>query len=183
MKQNCEEIEGIIKYFNRYEANHKFSFIRGSYSTFALEDELYSGLDPEEEKDSILPYSEMQTIFKKINHLNEVSEHKFLSDIQKEKLILSMDIVRQEKRLIPCFAGKTEGVIYENGDVSVCETVIPLGNLKETDFNFDQLWNSEKANMMRKQVSNCACLQGCNLLSSLHVKRIDRLQGDLSWQN
>ena len=38
-----------------------------------------------------------------------------------------------QSQVVPCKAGVLTGVIYSNGDVSVCETHAPLGNLRRKD--------------------------------------------------
>ncbi|MEO8159171.1 MAG: radical SAM protein [Betaproteobacteria bacterium] len=63
--------------------------------------------------------------------------------------------VLQGRQVVPCKAGVLAGVIYANGDVSVCEMHEPLGNLRQSSFR--QLWNSPKAEEMRAQITAKAC--------------------------
>ena len=42
--------------------------------------------------------------------------------------------MEEERQVIPCRAGVLTGVVYANGDVSVCELHRPLGNLREASF-------------------------------------------------
>jgi MoaA/NifB/PqqE/SkfB family radical SAM enzyme len=58
---------------------------------------------------------------------------------------------------VPCKAGVLSGVIYANGDVSVCETHEPLGNLR--DKSFFQIWDSPEAKALRAQIraKDCYC--------------------------
>jgi len=58
---------------------------------------------------------------------------------------------------IPCTAGKLTGVVYANGDVSVCETHAPLGNLRSK--SFFEIWDSDEANELRGRIraKECYC--------------------------
>jgi hypothetical protein len=46
-------------------------------------------------------------------------------------------------------------VIYSNGDVSVCETHKPLGNIRDKSFN--EIWYSEAAEKLRASISAKEC--------------------------
>ena len=39
-----------------------------------------------------------------------------------------------------CYAGTAGGVIYDEGTVSSCENLAPIGNLRDFDWNFQKLW-------------------------------------------
>ena len=52
-------------------------------------------------------------------------------------------------------AGILSGVIYANGDVSVCETHPPLGNLRQK--SFFQIWDSPEAKALRQQIKEKRC--------------------------
>lgn len=67
---------------------------------------------------------------------------------------------REQKMVVPCKASTLSGVVYANGDVSVCETAAsyePLGNLRQNSFR--ELWFSEKAEAQRKAIrcKECYC--------------------------
>ena len=65
------------------------------------------------------------------------------------------EAVMQGKQVVPCKAGVLTGVVYANGDVSVCELHEPLGNLRDTSFR--KLWNSPKAGQLRAQIAAKSC--------------------------
>jgi MoaA/NifB/PqqE/SkfB family radical SAM enzyme len=58
---------------------------------------------------------------------------------------------------VPCTAGVLTGVVYANGDVSVCETHAPLGNLRQK--SFFEIWDSEDAKALRARIraKECYC--------------------------
>lgn len=63
--------------------------------------------------------------------------------------------VLQSRQVVPCKAGVLAGVIYANGDVSVCEMHKPIGNLRQASFR--EIWNSPKAQELRAQISAKSC--------------------------
>ena len=66
-----------------------------------------------------------------------------------------VETIKQERQVVPCTAGRLTGVVYANGDVSTCETLEPLGNLrKET---FPEIWQSERADKARQSIANKDC--------------------------
>lgn len=63
--------------------------------------------------------------------------------------------MESESQFVPCKAGVLSGVIYANGDVSVCETHEPLGNLRNK--SFFELWDSPEAKALREQIAAKKC--------------------------
>jgi MoaA/NifB/PqqE/SkfB family radical SAM enzyme len=63
--------------------------------------------------------------------------------------------IESESQYIPCKAGILSGVVYANGDVSVCETHRPLGNLRKK--SFFEIWDSKEAEVLRDQIKNKQC--------------------------
>ena len=68
---------------------------------------------------------------------------------------------------VPCTAGRMTGVIYSNGDVSVCETHPPLGNLRQQ--SFFEIWDSEDADRLRNAIraKQCHCTYEVSLWPSI----------------
>ncbi|MCB9882517.1 MAG: radical SAM protein [Planctomycetes bacterium] len=66
-------------------------------------------------------------------------------------------IARAQDQAIPCRAGILTGVVYANGDVSLCEQHEPIGNLRK--HTFPEIWNSESAVALRKSIrcKECFC--------------------------
>lgn len=59
------------------------------------------------------------------------------------------------EQVVPCRAGVLTAVVYSNGDVSVCETHAPLGNLRERSFS--EIWSSPEAKALRQSIENKEC--------------------------
>jgi len=79
------------------------------------------------------------------------------------------EMVKTGKPQYPCrVAGEAVGVIYSNGDVAHCEMTKSFANLKDFDYDFSALWNSDAANARRCQIKNCYCTHG-----SFHGKSVE----------
>ncbi len=76
-------------------------------------------------------------------------------------------IVKKDKYLFPCYAGKINATIYPNGGVFPCELLNDkMGNLRENNYDFKKVWFSKKSDQIRKKIkeSKCYCTHECNLL-------------------
>lgn len=65
------------------------------------------------------------------------------------------DTLSRQTQVVPCTAGKLSGVVYANGDVSVCELHQPLGNLRQNAF--PEIWKSAKASALRQSIRRKDC--------------------------
>jgi len=74
-----------------------------------------------------------------------------------------MKTTKENKQFFNCLAGSHTGVIYNNGDIAICELIKPIGNLRKNNFDFSKIWNSKKADKMREKAKNCFCTHGCFL--------------------
>jgi len=62
-----------------------------------------------------------------------------------------------------CYAGTAGGVIYDEGTVSSCENLEPVGNLRDFDWNFQKLWLSPAMQARRKKAHDgCFCTHESN---------------------
>jgi MoaA/NifB/PqqE/SkfB family radical SAM enzyme len=75
--------------------------------------------------------------------------------------------IEEDRQVVPCLAGRISGVVYANGDVSVCEIHKPIGNLRQK--SFPEIWYSEEARALRESVrrKECHCTTEVFLWSSI----------------
>jgi MoaA/NifB/PqqE/SkfB family radical SAM enzyme len=66
-----------------------------------------------------------------------------------------LETLSSERQVVPCRAGVLSAVIYSNGDVSVCETHAPLGNLRKS--SFQEIWHSTEARDLRDRIAHREC--------------------------
>jgi MoaA/NifB/PqqE/SkfB family radical SAM enzyme len=63
--------------------------------------------------------------------------------------------IKSASQHVPCTAGVLTGVVYANGDVSVCEAHAPLGNLRQ--MSFFEIWDSQEAKALRARIKAKEC--------------------------
>lgn len=165
-KENYKSVEKLVKYLLEFRVPISLLLTRGNdYGVYGLCKGISTKINPK--KDIFIPKDELENLYKKISRLNDCSDYKFMTEHQKLLLEYSIKMIKNKEKILNCYAGKVDGVIYENGDVSFCELVKPIGNLKETDYDFYKLWNSKKANLMREKIKSCFCIHGCNLSTNI----------------
>jgi MoaA/NifB/PqqE/SkfB family radical SAM enzyme len=69
----------------------------------------------------------------------------------------------EQKAQMTCYAGTAGGVIYDEGTVSSCENLAPVGNLRDFNWDFQQLWVSSAMKERRKKAADgCFCTHESN---------------------
>jgi MoaA/NifB/PqqE/SkfB family radical SAM enzyme len=68
-----------------------------------------------------------------------------------------------QRAQLTCYAGTAGGVIYDEGTVSSCEILPPVGNLRDFDWNFQKLWLSPAMQDRRRHAADgCFCTHESN---------------------
>ena len=74
------------------------------------------------------------------------------------------------KRTFQCYAGRHGMVMRADGEVNVCEVLndkgctsnpMTIGNIRDYNYNFMDLWNSEEALEVKKWVNRADCCEKC----------------------
>ncbi len=167
--QNYSEIENLIGFAKKkLDVSHGFQFIRGSRSdVHSIDPTVVSNFDSSHDYFRLPSLGKLHRVNKIINESISENANALLSKIDIIKRQYLLEIIEKRKRMVPCLAGKVDGVIYPSGDVALCEYTKPFGNLRDFSLNFERLWNSSKANERRKQITQCACAHPCNLVNSM----------------
>ncbi len=94
-----------------------------------------------------------------------------------------LKILKNEPAKIICQAGRLWGVVYDNGDVCLCEFGKPLGNIKEKSFL--DIWNSDLARERRRSIkaSRCLCTHECFLEPSIMYSPVSIIENIRGHQN
>lgn len=82
---------------------------------------------------------------------------------------VELQTLEQETQVVPCQAGWVSGVIEAQGAVRLCELREPVGNLRDTGFDFGRVWFSPEAERQRASIraKECHCTHSCFLSSTL----------------
>lgn len=118
-----------------------------------------------ESRDQACKYGLRLDIYKKWTELyaRDMLKGKFEPDIKvKIGTILMYDyiykIITRNERQMNCYAGISGGFIDNEGMVGACEYSTPFGNLRECNYDFRKIWNSDRADKIREEIFNrCFC--------------------------
>ncbi len=87
---------------------------------------------------------------------------------------------------LTCYAGTAGAVIYDEGTISSCENLAPIGNLRDHDWNFQGLWLSPEMKARRKHAANgCFCTHESNCyypslpFNPKHLIQIKKLEREM----
>jgi MoaA/NifB/PqqE/SkfB family radical SAM enzyme len=166
-QDNLQDMETFIPKLFQLNLPLIISMVRGSeYHTYGISRELKQDMNPKDSK--FLTSDADLDKFKEIIDTNaSIYGVKNWNIFQQIKSDLFIDIVKHRKKRVDCLAGHLEGVIFNNGDVALCEYTKPVGNLRDVDMDFGKVWWSDTANRMRKYKKNCVCTHSCHLVSNM----------------
>ncbi len=82
----------------------------------------------------------------------------------------TLEVIRNKKILFPCVAPELNLVIYANGNVSFCELIKPIHNIREFNYNLKKLLKSRMWKKISTAVKKCFCTHPCILAISLQKK-------------
>jgi MoaA/NifB/PqqE/SkfB family radical SAM enzyme len=141
---NMEEIRNLSEYLfhNRPGIDHhSVALIRGDWAN----------------KDIARPdLEEYQSLHERIRKLWAPREQGRFGGIVEPMLQWAKTRTANEGRQVaPCRAGILSAVVYANGDVSVCESLPALGNLRNKSFM--DIWRSKEADDVRRSIRDKKC--------------------------
>lgn len=159
---NYRDIDEIIEFFKEFNLTyHNFELLRGS---------------PKEKNMILPPSAEIKKIHAKvIRARNFYIDRRGLGLLEKISVlgITKYTQVLKEKVLdfgnfpFVCSAGKNIIVLEPNGEVKLCELLPSVGNLKEHNYDIEQLLKNERTRQLSETVKNCKCTHICFINMSI----------------
>ncbi len=152
-----ENMNGFVRHAMPEVNYHSYIFLRGSSPCKDVV--LPSPEDLRKKKDFLLRASDDY----RGNGNMPWLEKKMALIARRYLLDINLETLRRKEQVIPCLAGKYHGVISADGDVSLCELMHTIGNLRDVDFDFNSLWLSPKAERLRRSIEQkqCVCTHEC----------------------
>ena len=81
-----------------------------------------------------------------------------------------MQTMQEKSRLIPCYAGISNLVVTESGDVYPCEIRSDsFGNIRDFDYRLDSVLKTTRAQNILTSIKNkqCYCTHECNFMTNI----------------
>jgi MoaA/NifB/PqqE/SkfB family radical SAM enzyme len=167
-KQNLLELKDYVKFLLPLKIPLRFNIVRGeNFGVFNLPKRATSKFDPKDELTSFLSVEEIRKAYFLLKKLSDENDFHFWPPRQQRIWELSINMLEKHTSDIPCYARFMEAVLYANGDVAFCELSKPFGNIRTFDYDFKKIWRGDEAEKMRKLISRCSCIHGCNLTTGL----------------
>jgi len=146
MSENMDETWQLTEYLHKncpQMEHHNLAIIRGDRKNPSLQ-------GPQLQKYKDL-YKHVAEIW------SDREKHRFGASVEPMLQWAKVKTIESESQYVPCTAGILTGVVYANGDVSVCETHKPLGNLRKK--SFFEIWDSDEAIALRERIraKQCYC--------------------------
>ena len=167
-KGNLTELKDYVENLIPLKIPLRFNIVRGgSFGVFNLPKNAASGFDPKDENSTYLSLEEIERVYGWLKNKSDQSIFHFWPSRQQKIWALSIKMLKHGRSDIPCYADTMESVLYANGDVAFCELSKAYANIRKFDYDFRKLWQSETAEKMRRRISRCCCIHGCNLTTGL----------------
>jgi MoaA/NifB/PqqE/SkfB family radical SAM enzyme len=144
MNENMDEIRELTKYlYDRCPSmeHHNLAVIRGDRKNPSLQ-----GPALKNYRDLYLHVAEVW---------KDRDGRRFGASVEPMLQWAKLKTIKSKSQYVPCTAGILTGVVYANGDISVCETHAPLGNLRQK--SFFEIWDSEEAKALRARIKAKEC--------------------------
>lgn len=164
-RANQGKVSGVIDYVRGMEKirTHTLSMIRGD-----LRDESYKDVDLDLYRRAI---DDMERGLKEGQ--NSIygfpwARLKAAQDIVQRKLIY--ETIKQRRRLIPCYAGRLNLVLTEEGDVYPCELFKEkMGNVREHGYSIPEVLRTGQARQVisRVEKGGCYCSHECYFMTNI----------------
>lgn len=169
---NMKEIWDLTEFlYERCPAmdHHNLAIIRGDRK------------DPSLQGPSLNQYEDLYQHIAKVWKAKE--EERYGSIVEPMLQWGKLKVISEEKQSISCTAGNMTGVVYANGDVSLCEIHEPIGNLR--DNTFFEIWDSKKANVLRAEIEakKCHCTTEVFLWPSIVYQPIELMRAFFGIRN
>ena len=142
--ENLDEIRRLTSFLHERcpsMDHHNLAIIRGDRKNRSLQGpalEQYRGL-----------YEHVRTVWR------DREKGRFGAIVEPMLHWAKMETARRQEQVVPCRAGRLTGVVYANGDVSVCETHPPIANLRQRSFR--DIWFSPEAQQLRGAIARGEC--------------------------
>ena len=162
-EHNFRQVDDLFLFVKQHvRVQHKIQLLRGSTTgVFGIGPQQISDMDP------LLTTSfSRETLADLRSTVSRVQQIFAAPPLQQLKLSVQLDALEGRPVQMKCVAGINDGVIYQNGDVAICEMLKPLANLEDFQYDFAKLWNSKKVRNYIRTL-HCHCIHNCNIVSNM----------------
>jgi radical SAM protein with 4Fe4S-binding SPASM domain len=156
---------GVIKFVSDMDkvSTHTISMVRGD-----LKNEQYKKIDLSQYKKTIQRLEEKTGNRKSCNFRFNGGHLKFAQDLLQRRLIYQT--MFQNRRTMPCYAGRLNLVLNESGDLYPCElSPHKMGNVRDSDYDIIKILRSKRARQIVEEIKDdgCYCSHECYFATNI----------------
>ncbi len=163
--ENQDKMDGIIDFVNGMKniGTHTISLVRGD-----LADDRYKEVDWGKYRAAIGRLRENLTIGRAKTYRFAGARIKAAQDVL-QRTFIERTVIEQ-RRIIPCYAGRLNVVLTETGDVKPCE-MLPgsFGNVRDAGYDIGKILRSVKAKETVRSIKqgDCFCTHECYFMTNI----------------
>lgn len=172
---NLDEIPRLIDFLEKkgagYVDMHYFEIVRGSPRDPSVKDLPEAGVRALY-AETILPHQEkLYRQRKGAGWSNFILAKMATAALALEYKIQCDNFFHNAKWGFPCLAGKSSAVISNGGDVSLCELKSSVGNLRQADFEWSRIVDSDvwREAVRKVREDACFCTHNCFITESMYA--------------
>ncbi|HXY53259.1 MAG TPA: radical SAM protein [Nitrospirota bacterium] len=163
--ENQESMDEVIDFVRELKniKTHTISLVRGN-----LTDKRYGVVDSNKYLDAVRKLEENLKGGRSPVYRFRGARIKAAQDILQRRLI--HQTMRENKRIIPCFAGRLNLVLTECGDVFPCELLTEsFGNVRDFGYDIGKVVRSERACRVNGSIrdNTCYCTHECYFMTNI----------------
>lgn len=163
--ENQDKMDEIIDFVNSLESikTHTISLVRGNLSDRSFKDIDYKKYCHAIEKLENNLKANLSSIYR-----FKGAKIKAAQDILQRRLI--NQTMLEQKRIIPCYAGRLNLVLSESGDVYPCEILEEtFGNVRDYDYDMEKVLQSDSAKKIVVSImdNKCYCTHECYFMTNI----------------
>jgi len=167
-KFNVDHLDEIVEYVRRLKPDSFVTEIAENRSElFNLQDDI----TPDPEVYEMLIRKFMARVRDDLRHKRSISKLTDASRLVYYEYVIK--ILKEKRQVLPCYAGMSNVHINPYGDVWPCCVLgyeKSMGNLRDFNYDFKKLWNSEQANAVRAFIRSGKCY--CPLANQAYFNMI-----------
>lgn len=110
---------------------------------------------------------EIFKILEKYNYGTDNLSAKILRNYHRYLWKVSMETLRKQDQIVPCLAGKSHLVVWGNGDVSSCEMLPSIGNIRESEIDKITEGDAFRSQVESIKKKECNCTHNCAFVTSI----------------
>jgi MoaA/NifB/PqqE/SkfB family radical SAM enzyme len=151
---NVKEVDNIYKYFLRLNNGKSIKYITEIAEERVELDNIGKDISPEyEDYSKAIDFLSSELKNEEFSGLSKITQ-----GLRLEYYRLVKNTLKEKRQIIPCYAGFASAQISPDGDVwQCCIKAEPLGNLRDVNYDFKNIWNSRKAELARDLVKRGEC--------------------------